>query len=132
MFNRIVLKLSVILLLAFSISKSIHAADKVKVLKPILDFDKRVMHKDEVILRALQVTESEYGPFTLEEVNVDMTTSRAFSSMKSGDLINIFIAPSSELWEKNTIAIKVPIRQGLLSYRLLLVNKADLPKFKRR
>jgi len=54
----------------------------------------------------------------------------ALLSMKTGNIINIFIAPASEIWEENAIPIKVPIRQGLLSYLLLLVNKKDLHKFK--
>lgn len=106
------------------------AADTVKLLHPILALDKRAAHKDEVLLRALELTEEEYGAFTVESVHVDMTTERAFSSLKTGELINVFIAPSSPEWKKKTIEIKVPIRQGLLSYRLLLVNKVDLPKFK--
>jgi len=105
------------------------AIDKVKMLKPLLGFDKRAKHKDEVIIRSLEVTVDEYGPFTFEAVDVDMTPSRALASMKTGSLINIFIAPDSEVWNESTIPIKIPIRQGLLSYRLLLVNKIDLPKY---
>ncbi len=107
-----------------------NATDTIKMLKPLLGFDKRAKHKDEIIIRSLEITEAEYGPFTFERIDVDMTPSRALASMKAGNLINIFIAPASKIWEKNAIPIKVPIRLGLLSYRLLLVNKKNLHKFK--
>ncbi len=107
-----------------------NATDSIKILKPILGFDKRAQHKDEVIIRSLEITEAEFGPFTFEAVNVDMTPSRALASIKTGNLINTFIAPASDVWDKSAIPIKVPIRQGLLSYRLLLINKQDLTKYK--
>ena len=69
-------------------------------------------HNTEVIRRALEITEAEYGPFKLEIVNLTMSS-------------------ASELWDKHNIAIRLPVRQGLLSYRLLLVNKADLPMFEK-
>lgn len=124
------IKVISVVTVALMLLPSVHATDVVKMLKPILAFDKRAKHKDEVIISALDITIPEYGPYTYEAVNVNMTTSRALISMKTGEHINVFIAPSNEAWAENTIEIKVPVRQGLLSYRLLLVNKQDLPKYK--
>jgi hypothetical protein len=106
------------------------ANDTIKMLKPILGADKRADHKDEIITRALELTVPEFGPYEFETVNVDMTTGRALTETKSGELINLFIAPHSKVWDEGAIPIKIPIRQGLLSYRLLLVNKQHLHKFK--
>jgi len=131
MFKSTSVKLVLIIFLLFSFASKSNAIDKIKMLKPLLGFDKRAKHKDEVIIRSLEVTVDEYGPFTFEAVDVDMTPSRALASMKTGSLINIFIAPSSEVWNVSTIPIKIPIRQGLLSYRLLLVNKINLAKFEK-
>ncbi|MEI6893308.1 MAG: hypothetical protein V5789_01470 [Colwellia sp.] len=50
------------------------------------------------------------------------------SSLK-GELINTVFLPANELWDTSHLVIKVPVRLGLLSYRLLLVNKADMAKF---
>lgn len=107
----------------------VNAIDNVKMLRPVLGEDKRAKHKDEVILRSLEVSTEKYGDFNFESINVDMTPSRALSSTKEGGLINIFIAPASKHWESETIPIKIPIRLGLLSYRLLLVNKHEVEKF---
>lgn len=119
-----------ILLITTALTFTSNATDTIKMLKPLLGFDKRAKHKDEIIIRSLEITEAEYGPFTFETIDVDMTPSRALASMKAGSIINIFIAPASKIWEENAIPIKVPIRQGLLSYRLLLVNQKNLYKFK--
>jgi len=123
-------KKTILLLITMAFTCTSNATDTIKMLKPLLGFDKRAKHKDEIIIRSLEITEAEYGPFTFERIDVDMTPSRALASMKAGNLINIFIAPASKIWEKNAIPIKVPIRLGLLSYRLLLVNKKNLHKFK--
>lgn len=116
-------------LILVSLSFDAYCLDKIKVLRPLLKSDKRTQHKDEVIYRALETTRSEFGPFTFETIDVDMTPGRAFASMKTGELINTYVAPGNQLWDQSTIPIKIPIRKGLLSYRLLLINKADLSKF---
>jgi ABC-type amino acid transport substrate-binding protein len=98
-------------------------------LKPLLDLDKRAKHKEEVIIRALELTVPDFGSFDFKTVNVDMTPGRALSATKSGEIINLFIAAHNEIWIEGTIPIRIPIRQGLLSYRLLLVHKQSLDKF---
>lgn len=123
------LKQIIATLILVSLSFDSYCLDQIKVLRPLLKSDKRTLHKDEVIYRALDLTASEFGPFTFETVDVDMTPGRAFASMKTGELINTYVAPGNKLWDQSTIPIKIPIRKGLLSYRLLLINQADLSKF---
>jgi hypothetical protein len=106
------------------------ASQVVKVWKSIGIEDKRTKHKHEVITRALEITKSQFGPYRIEVVNVDMPPSRGLMEIKSGKVINLFIVPHSEVWDKGAIPIKIPIRLGLLSYRLLLVNKNNLHLFK--
>ncbi len=93
--------------------------------------ENKAAHNTEVIRRVLEITEPEYGPFKLEIVNLTMSSARMLKALASGKLINAAIVPASHIWDKHNIAIRVPVRQGLLSYRLLLVNKADLPKFEK-
>jgi hypothetical protein len=111
------------------INKS-YAVDIIKMHRPILSEDKRSEHKHEVLVRALEISEQDYGPFTLEFVDVDMTTTRALRSIDTDKIINVFIAAASNDWDSIATPIKVPIRLGQLSYRLLLVNKSNLDKFK--
>ena len=93
--------------------------------------DKKVAHNIAVVRRSLEVTELEYGAFQLDLVNVEMSVNRKLISTKNGEIINAVIIPASQDWDRYNIPIKVPVRLGLLSYRLLLINKADLPKFER-
>lgn len=108
---------------------SVSAIDTVKLLKPLSETDKRSLHKNAVILRALEVTEIEFGAFKLEYVNINMTPSRALVSLIQGQLFNTFIGPNNTAWEKEVFTIKVPIRLGLLSYRLLLTRQSQASLF---
>jgi len=60
---------------------------------------------------------------------MSMTPKRAFISLKNNENINAYIGPYNKTWDSEIISIKVPIRQGLLSYRLLLVHNSQLAKF---
>lgn len=102
------------------------AIDTVKVLRPqwaMAEF------KDALIKRAMEVTIDEYGPYEFVVSPLKMNRSRSLKYIVKGDTHNLYITPSHPDWDKNTIAIKIPIRLGLLSYRLLLINKNDLELF---
>ena len=93
--------------------------------------ENKAAHNTEVIRRALEITESEFGAFRLDKINTTMSSARMLQSLIEGSLINTVIVPASDLWDKHTISVKVPVRLGLLSYRLLLINKSDLSKFEK-
>lgn len=105
-----------------------HSIDTVKFHRQQMS-DKKVEHNLEVIKRALEITEKEFGSFKIETINVDMSVHRMLQATMNGKMINTVIVPASEQWDKSNIPIRVPVRLGLLSYRVLLVNKVDLPKF---
>lgn len=110
-------------------SSHVNAMDVVKLLAPQAGFDKKEAHKDEVIKRALEITVPEYGPYTIEKTSKSTVSGRALKMMKDGDIVNLCIRIADEEWHQNAIPIKIPLRFGVNSYRLLLVNKNDLDKF---
>jgi ABC-type amino acid transport substrate-binding protein len=116
--------------LVMSVSFQVTAIDTVRILKPPVEKEKRTLHKEEVILRALQVTTPEFGSFLIESVTVNMTPDRALQYIEEGKIINTFIVPKNPEWEAFSTPIKIPIRLGLLSYRLLLIHRDKLPLFK--
>lgn len=122
------LKRMFFLILTSLYASQIHAIDIVKLQLQQMSNNKAA-HNVAVIQRALEVTEAEYGPFQLEKINMTMSSARMLHSLIEGQLINTAIVPASVLWDKHTTSVKVPVRQGLLSYRLLLVNKSELAKF---
>jgi hypothetical protein len=121
----------VVLVILLSAAQSVYSMDRVRLLKSQSDLDNRDTHKNEVLTRALELTEPEYGSFSITIDGPRMSRKRALAAMQTGELVNVFMSPASSAWDEVAIAIKVPIRRGLLSYRLLLVHKADLPKFKK-
>jgi hypothetical protein len=82
-----------------------------------------------VIIRSLQITEEEFGPFLFEAIEMSMTPKRAIISLKNKENINAYIGPHNKAWDSEVIIIKIPIRQGLLNYRLLLVRESQLAQF---
>lgn len=105
------------------------AVDTVKLSKNLLMDDKRAKYKAEIILKSLQVTEAEFGPFKLIIADKIMTPKRGAISLKNGNIINTYVGPQSKTWDDAGILIPVPVRQGLLSYRLLLIHKSKLSAF---
>lgn len=113
-----------------TLTQCVSAMDHVRLLKSQSDLDNRETYKNDVLRRALEITVPEYGAFVITIDGPRMSRKRALTEIKTGELVNVYMSPASSLWNENTIVIKVPIRRGLLSYRLLLVHKTDLPKFK--
>ncbi|TYK64961.1 amino acid ABC transporter substrate-binding protein [Colwellia echini] len=105
------------------------AIDVVKLLGPQSGFDNKEAHKDAVIKRALEITIPEYGAYEIEKTSQSAVTGRALKMMQDGELVNLCIRIANEEWNQKTIPIKLPLRFGVNSYRLLLTNKVDLPKF---
>ena len=110
-------------------SPLVSAMDVVKLLAPQAGFDKKEAHKDAVIERALEITTPEFGAYKIEKTSKSAVSGRALKMMQDGDIVNLSIRIANEEWHQNAIPIKIPIRFGVNSYRLLMVNKKDLDKF---
>lgn len=105
------------------------AIDIVKLLAPQAGYDKKEAHKDAVIKRALEITVPEYGAYQIEKTDKSTVSGRALKLMQDGDIVNLCIRIANEEWNLNATPIKIPIRFGVNSFRLLLINKKDLTKF---
>ena len=105
------------------------AIDILKLPAPQSGFDKKRAHKQEVIIRALDITTPKYGAYEIQLSNKSIVKGRALKMMEDGDFINFYIGIANQEWNQKAIPIKIPLRFGVNSYRLLLVNKHDLPKF---
>lgn len=82
----------------------------------------------ELLDHALQITEAEYGPATLE-FTAGMVQGRAELALKEGETLHLSaFAPTPER-EQTLLPVYFPITQGLLGYRVCLVTEAQLPRF---
>lgn len=96
---------------------------------------KRDDYQVAILRLALEKTHSRYGDFTLMRINTPYSTSRVNREVNRGENINIHAAPwrpletdPARLSERN-IKINVPLLNGLLGFRQLIVRKSDLETF---
>lgn len=92
----------------------IHPADEDK-------DDGRFADIKEILTMALEKTKSEFGPSELKSSLNFMNGRRARASLDSGELTIIWTSTSVEK-EKSLRPIRIPIRKGILGYRVLLIN----------
>lgn len=90
----------------------------------------------ELLRLALEKTRETHGDYELIRVTQKLTSLRASREVSRGELINIEATPNwttdsvpSELRRDKRIAVEIPLLQGLLGYRRLIIRKADLEKF---
>ncbi|WP_144062499.1 transporter substrate-binding domain-containing protein [Simiduia agarivorans] len=99
------------------------AMDVLVLPSPQVATDARNEYKNAVLLRALELTRPEFGDFELNLNGPKMKRLRALSAIRTGELINTYFSVESPEWEENAIRIDVPIRRGIVNYRLLLVHR---------
>ena len=86
-----------------------------------------------VLETALAKTVPEFGPYQLVRVEGDYSTRRVRQEVSEGRAVNILAAPWRVLRPDDPvdrrIPVNVPIMNGLLGYRYLVIRKEDLPRF---
>lgn len=121
----------IIFLLVFScVGSSVHSMDEIRVVPGQSEKDTRHNYPNRILKAALDATIETDGPYTLAYAPGRMTRKRALDELKAGVLINVQEAPTQEEWENTLIPIRIPVRKGLLGYRLFLVKKGNLKKFR--
>lgn len=88
-------------------------------------------YQKELISQALKASESKYGSYELIVHLADISSNRVFKELDKGtdQYININVGLTSIKRESSAIPIFIPLRKGLLNYRLLLVNEENVAKF---
>lgn len=118
------------LLVAIFFSSNVTAVDVVKINVGDSALTINASYKREILHAAMSVTINTYGPYKLISKDRNNASSkRAVIDLETGKNINVYFAVTNEKWEKSTIPIKIPIRKGITSYRLLLVHKNSLDSF---
>lgn len=86
---------------------------------------------DWIVLRAaLDKTAARFGPYTLKPSGEPLSVPRLLQEMSRSDgCINIIARATDCELEKKFQPIRISIERGLMGMRLLMVRKADLPRF---
>ena len=87
--------------------------------------DARIHFKNELVELALQITKPEYGDFEIIKNKRQMNTSRAFRELQTGHNLSVAFAHTNTELESMALPVRVSLRKGLDSYRLLLVKKGN-------
>ena len=121
--------LILILSLLFILPSIIHAKDIIKINKGRSVKDLRSQYNFDILHKAMQLTEPEFGEYEIKIVIRGIPSIRLRKMISKGDVINTAMVVTTPEWEKAAVPIRVPLRRGILNYRLLLINKNSLEDF---
>ncbi|MBW8190165.1 transporter substrate-binding domain-containing protein [Neiella marina] len=83
----------------------------------------------ELLQHLLNITANDYGPSQASPLNDQLTEQQGLRALTRG-AVDIAFLPTSKRREANYQAIKQPLLQGMLGYRLLLTTESSDSKFK--
>lgn len=114
---------------AFVLSLNASATDIVTVNVGESKDDMRVIFKNELVRQALEITRDKYGDYEIVENPQRMNIARAFRELQKGESLSLTFAHTRPEFEEIALPIRVSLRKGVDSYRLLLVRKGEKHRF---
>ncbi|MES2049703.1 MAG: amino acid ABC transporter substrate-binding protein [Pseudomonadota bacterium] len=114
---------SLFLILTFFLSSALAADTKLIYPADEDEGDTRVNDLKEILQMALKKTEPEFGPFELRPSTLKMNRLRYLSELERGRTINIAWSSTSEEMEHRFLPIRIPLRKGILGYRIALIAR---------
>lgn len=86
------------------------------------DLDRRFDDLTLILRTALEKTEADFGPFDMRAAPVPMTSMRYSQELMTGRTPNVIWTSTSIERETHLRPIRIPLRKGLLSYRVSLTR----------
>ena len=104
---------------------STHGITAQRVIHPSMSgmFAERFNDLFELLELALEKTQDDYGDYQLIPMSFTMTESRLLKEVKSGNNLDIIWSSTSPQKEEELIPIRIPLRKGILGYRISLIHK---------
>lgn len=97
---------------------------------PVSQDDKRFDYGINLLQQVLEKTISSYGPFKmLPAENMNVGRAIEFLIKEDAETVNVVWSTTSQNREKSLLPIRIPIRKGLLGYRVFLIKKENQAKF---
>ncbi|WP_027359280.1 substrate-binding periplasmic protein [Desulforegula conservatrix] len=124
----VIISLLIISALLFAVP---HASSKdLQVIYPAREseYDTRDDDLVEILKTALDKTIPTDGPYTMRP-SIQMNEGRCRQELKSGVLVNIIWSVATKEAEAEFLSVKIPLRKGILGYRVFLIRKQDKDKF---
>lgn len=98
------------------ITQVIHPADEDK-------GDPRFNDVKEILRMVLEKTIPEFGPYELRPSKLHTNGLRYLNNLARGSDLNVVWSSTTEEKERNYLPIRIPLRKGILGYRVVLVHK---------
>lgn len=111
------------------VSSQIHAIDVVYLSAGESTSDHRRAYKIELLQTSLELTKPKYGDFEISIDNFYMNGERSFKQLANGESMNVFFALARSGLDDDVVAIPIPVRRGLVSYRLLMIKAGTEKRF---
>lgn len=107
----------------FLLSPCVLAVDIVKANIGESTQDQRIHYKKQILINALDLTESKYGEYEIDIKKYYMNGDRSLLELTTGKNINVYFSLTQEKMERVAIPIRIPVRRGIVNYNLLLIKK---------
>jgi len=107
----------------FFLSPYVLALDVIKANIGESTLDQRIHFKKQILINALDLTKPKYGEYKIDIKKYYMNGERSFVELTKGKNINVYFSLTQERMERTAIPIRIPVRRGIVNYRLLLIKK---------
>lgn len=111
--------------------KPVAAIEIIKINKGQSEIDTRTKYTYSILNKALEIGKPKFGDFKIQVTGFAIPNHQTLKELSKGEFINVAMAITTDEWERENTAIRVPIRRGIFSYRLLAINKSNLATFKK-
>lgn len=91
--------------------------------------DYRYEYRIKLLDLALSKTTKEFGNYKLVGLDEHLTQARGSSFLQHGNKVDIAFFPTNREREATFLPIRIPILQGILGYRVLLVHRSNQNSF---
>jgi hypothetical protein len=119
-----------VVIFLFLLTKTVTASDIIKINKGQSEIDVRTKYTYTILSKALEISEEKFGSFEIQVTGFAIPNHQALKELIKGEFINVAMAITTDEWEANNIPIRIPIRRGIFSYRLLAINESKVETFK--
>jgi len=105
------------------------ALDIIKINKGQSEIDVRTKYTYSVLNKALAISKPKFGDFKIQVTGFSIPNHQTLKELSKGEFINVAMAITTDEWEQENTPIRIPLRRGIFSYRLLAINKSKLDLF---
>lgn len=107
------------------IASTAAATEVIRYPAPAGERDLRDLYLVELLRLALDKTLASHGPYQMEPAAEPLSQSRALAELASGRALDVVWAMTSIEREQRARPVRIPLRKGLLGYRMLIIRTED-------